>query len=96
MSEFQEAIECFVQEVQQWTYDRELAEDFILEILDRYATPEYIADDDEMQRRIIDAYKQAHYQELLKQAVINVFGEDGLSSLEDEIDDLAYEAIEGR
>jgi len=96
MSKFQEAVESFVQEAQQWTLDRKLAEDFILDILDRYATPEYIDDVDVMQSRIIDAYKRAHYQELLKQAVINVFGIDGVEALEDEIEDLACEAVRGR
>jgi len=96
VNEFQEAIEEFVKEVQEWTYDRELAEDFILDILDRYATPEYIDDVDVMQSRIIDAYKRAHYQELFKQAVINVFGKDGVEALEDEIEDLACEAVRRR
>jgi len=94
MSEFQEAVEGIIQEVQQWTLDRKLAEDFILEILGRYASPEYM--DDYMKERIADAYKEAHYQELFEQAIINVFGEDGLKSLEDKNDDLAWErAIEG-
>jgi len=89
MSEFQEAIECFVQEVQQWTFDRELAEDFILEILDRYASPEYM--DPDMQDDIVEAYKKTHYEELLWKA-LEAFGVD-VEKLEDEIDDLAYEAV---
>jgi len=92
MSEFQEAIEEFVKEVQEWTYDRELAEDFILEILDRYASPEYM--DPDMQDDIVEAYKKTHYQELLLKA-LDVFGVD-VEALEDEIDDLAWErTIEG-
>jgi len=94
VSGFHKAVESFVQEVQQWALDRELAEDFILEILTRYASPEYM--DDSMKERIADAYKKAHYQELFEQAIINVFGEEGFMALEDEIDDLAWErAIEG-
>jgi len=93
MSEFQEAIEEFVKEVQEWTYDRELAEDFILEILDRYASPEYI--DPDMQDDIVEAYKKTHYQELLLKAIVDVFGVDA-EELEDEIYDLAYEAVKGR